>query len=237
MKKTMADYKFFKDYFTIPPIISYNYDKRIIIKEFISSKPKDEWKDNDYERIINSIFENYKSYYRSIKYKKELEDRSAKYYYTKLVEDDIFKELVYKLKSKISDDLFYSEFPLVYQHGDLHLQNIILGKNGKIYYIDWDYVVYAIFFYDFLNGKQLECDYTDNFKTLKNYLQGLYDSYYIKIFSLFGYDFKTDKRIEYIYIYILEDIYLRTLHWVDSSKRNLVKKYEQLLQQLENELN
>lgn len=201
MKKTIDDYNFFRDYFNIPSIVFYDYEEGITIEEFISSKPKNEWTGTDYKKVINDIFIIYENYYNSIK-NNIVKTINAKYYYNKLLEDNTLKDIAYKLKNKISQELFYKNFPFVYQHGDLHLQNVMLGNDDKVYYIDWDYVVHATLFYDFLNWIQWEFTFTQDLYILREYLTGKYDLNFIKNLSIFGQRYYTNKRLDYIYIYI-----------------------------------
>lgn len=75
------------------------------------------------------------------------------------------EELLGALK-KTADDRFYDhhddqepiprpEFeytgPLVFTHNDLNMRNIILGKDGKIWLIDWDYSGYYPRYFEYLS--------------------------------------------------------------------------------------
>lgn len=91
---------------------------------------------NKYRIIIDNIFENYRAYYEHLISRGATEVRNAEYYYKKLLEDDILIDIAITLKSKISDKLFYRDFSLLYQHGDLHLQNILLSSDGITSFID-----------------------------------------------------------------------------------------------------
>lgn len=228
MKKKMKNYSYFKEYFNIPNVLKNDCFKKIVVEKLIESIPKKEWNQNDYVKIINDIFNSYEKYYEKIAIKKKRDFVNAEFYYNELSKDRVFLPLLKILKNKISNELFYENFPRVYQHGDLHLQNIILSKKDQIYYIDWDYSQNAMFYYDIFIGLFLESEYC-NQKYFDLLINGDYDYFLEKIFNIWNCCFYKTKRVEYFYIALMEDVYFRTSSWDEISKSNLVNKYKKIL--------
>lgn len=95
--------------------------------------------------------------------------------------------------------------------------------------------MHANFYYDLIKWIKSEYDFSRHKSYfLKNYLSGEYDLNIIKSFSLFNCEF--NKRAEYIYIFILEDIYISTLKWARNIKEGLNVIYNSFIIGLE-ELN
>ncbi len=147
-EKMISDYNYFKHFFNIPSILHYNSDKRITIEELIESKTKNTWSYGDYKKIIDYIFNSYIEYYKATITKKPLEFSTVSNILYKLNKDGVLKNLACQIESVIAEDLILKKIPIIYQHGDLNLHNIILGKDGIMYFIDWntsgDYFIFLL---------------------------------------------------------------------------------------------
>ena len=95
----------------------------LTIEELIISKPKKEWNKNDYEKVVDCIFSNYKRYFCC--YKKTKHTKVNVYILLQDIRhDDILLPIAVQSKENIPKQLREIEFPLVQQHGDLWLYNI-----------------------------------------------------------------------------------------------------------------
>ena len=129
--------------------------------------------------------------------------------------------------------MIFNDIPTINQHGDLWLYNIMLGKNGEIYFIDWEHSGCYFLFYDLFWWMQNEALYSDNFSYLEIYIMGKYDFHFKEIFGALSYNFNEKLRKDYVYIFILELLHKRILNNTEVIKNTANVLYSKLFLKIE----
>lgn len=229
--KAITNYNYFSNYFRIPKILSYNPIKLTYIEELVSSKIKSEWREKEYSLIINEVFKTYDNYYKSFE-RDKVETESVNSFLYKMEQEPQMKKIVNLIKKELTSDLLNSQIPIIFQHGDLNLHNLMLDKKNNVYFIDWDTAAESFLFFDLLN---LFIDYKDENNEmifLEKYISGKFDYEIENIFSNLNYTFKTNSHKQYIYVYILEKLYRLLSNNADYMKEYLCKNYLNLFLQI-----
>lgn len=219
LKKKIEDYKYFGEYFNIPEILEYDFDKKTSVEELILSKPNNTWKELDYSKVIETIFSSYKQYYKSSSKNNNYGSAKLSDMLSELKEDETLHDLVCQIENEISKKLITEDIPTINQHGDLWLYNTMLAENGQIYFIDWEHSGEYFLFYDLFWWMQNEALYNDKFVYLENYILGVYDVRFKEILGALNYKYDERLRKDYMYIFILELLYKRILNNDESIKK------------------
>lgn len=236
LKKKIDTYEAFKSYFMIPQILSYDLDDRITIEELVISKPKNEWNKNDYEKVIDCIFTNYKYYYLDCSKHKKYTKVSVNKLLKEIQQERILSPIANKIEKNIPDHLMNMEFPAVKQHGDLWLYNILLKQNSETnlcYFIDWEHAGEYFLFYDLFWWMQNEAIYNSDYSYIEKYMSGGYDNHFKDLFEEYGIKFSETLRCYYFNIAILEIINKRILDKEDPTKRTAIDLFMPLLGKIE----
>ncbi|RNF39620.1 phosphotransferase [Planococcus salinus] len=234
LQKKINNYNYFSKYFRIPRVISYNLSEKICFEQLIISKPKNEWTELDYNKVISNIFQTYAQYYFQYAENNTVVYTCMRDKLTQIRNDGILKSLGDMLDLNISAELINSNLPLVNQHGDLWLYNILLSNNKEndIYFIDWEHSGEFIFLYDLFWWMQNEAVYNNDISYLRNYLDGKYDSEIIELFKAFNMIFDQTNRLEYFNIFMIEMLFNRVLSSNESTKLIVLNTYRALMQEL-----
>lgn len=114
-------------------------------------------------------------------------------------------ELLEGIRSKISKDALLEELPFSVQHGDISKENLLYGEaDGKtdFWWIDWEHARERVFFYD-LFFYMINSAYYYNDEALRLYLSGEMDEILKAFFNHFGVKFNSEKRKDYLLIYMM----------------------------------
>ncbi len=236
VKNKIDTYKFFKSYFKIPRILSYDINNQITIEELVISKPKNEWNKNDYKKVIDCIFTNYKHYILYCSEQKKYTKVDINKLLKEIQQDEILLPIAVKLEKNILKYVSKIEFPAVKQHGDLWLYNILLEQNSQTYscyFIDWEHAGEYVFFYDLFWWMQNEALYNNDYSYIEKYVSGGYDHHFKDIFEGYGIKFNNKLRFCYFNIAILEIVNKRILDKEDSIKKTVIDLYMPLLRKIE----
>lgn len=233
LKQKIEDYKFFSSYFTIPKIISYDFDEKISIEELVISRPKKTWDNQDYDIVIESIFNSYKNYFDICRMNNLFSYGNISGMISQLKNDKVLNGLTIKIEKEISQNLITDKIPVINQHGDLWLYNTMLGENQEVYFIDWEHSGEYFLFYDLFWWMQNEALYNDNFSYLERYIMGKYDIHFKGIFESLNYNFNEQLRKDYVYIFILELLYKRILNNSENTKKTANTLFSKLFVQIQ----
>lgn len=233
LKKKIEDYKYFGEYFNIPEIMEYDFDKKTSVEELVLSKPKNTWNELDYSKVIETTFSSYEQYYNSSYKNNNYGYAKLSDMLSELKEDETLNDLVCQIEKEISRELITDDIPTINQHGDLWLYNTMLGKNGKVYFIDWEHSGEYFLFYDLFWWMQNEALYNDNFSHLERYIMGEYDVHFKGVFEALNYNFNKRLRKDYVYIFILELLYKRILNNSENIKKTANALFSKLFVQIQ----
>lgn len=233
LKKKIENYKYFGEYFNIPEIMEYDFDKKTSVEELVLSKTKNTWNELDYSKVIETIFSSYEKYYKSSSKNNNHGYAKVSDMLSKLKEDETLNNLVCQIEKEISKELITEDIPTINQHGDLWLYNTMLGKNRKVYFIDWEHSGEYFLFYDLFWWMQNEALYNDNFSHLERYLMGRYDVHFKEMFDALNYNFNERLRKDYVYIFILELLYKRILNNSENIKKRANALFSELFVQMQ----
>lgn len=212
----LKTYDFFKEYFTIPKIVSF--EKKIIVEEFIPSK--DIWSLEDRNSIMENLLFRYLKYFEKNKTYNEIIYKNANYLLnlTKTEEAKGF------FKKTMSKQIMATEFPTIRLHGDLRKNNILLdSKKEGIYIIDWENTANYFIFYDLFFLMYHEAIYNNNYTIIKKYALGEYDKCFESIFAIYNLKYDKDKKVEYFNVFLLE-------HYIKKVNQNslILNKYNEI---------
>lgn len=233
-KKLLDSYKYFQPHFKISKIFSYDSSKNTIIEELIVSKPRTNWLEREYQKVMDTIFisyiHNYPFYVKKYNYKSE--NMLEKVY--NLKNDNILNGITNNILDRLPKEFLYLEVPIIYQHGDINLHNIMLGKDNEIYFIDWNKAGYYSILYDLFNWIRSEGN--SNLYEFKRYMLGGYDEKFEEVFSIFEMKFEKQSRLEYFYLFLLESLYRRVINRDKKTKKLRLNEYQRLLANIGKEL-
>lgn len=233
LKKKVEDYRYFGEYFNIPEITEYDFDKKTSVEELVSSKPKNIWNELDYSKVIETIFSSYEQYYKSSSKNNNYGSAKVSDMLTELKDDETLNDLVCQIEKEISKELITDDIPTINQHGDLWLYNTMLGENGKVYFIDWEHSGEYFLFYDLFWWMQNEALYNNNFSYLERYIMGKYDVHFKEMFDALNYNFNERLRKDYVYIFMLELLYKRILNNSENIKKTANALFSKLFVQIQ----
>lgn len=218
LQKKISYNDYFGYYFRTPKILTVDYDKKFSIEELVLSKPKRLWSFFDYQIVIENIFKSYRNYYMESAGKQVHKPGYLSSLIRKLKSDELLQDIAGKIENEIPQTLITDNIPIMKQHGDLWLRNTLLGDNGDIYFIDWEYAGEYFLFYDLFYW--MLCEWTDNsdFSYIYNFMNGKYDACFEDIFQPFNYKYDRQYCKSYFYIFILEILYHRVLPETDLIK-------------------
>lgn len=161
LEKKIADYNYFSKYFNIPEILSYCLDKWISIERIIQCKPKLEWHKQDYDFVINRLFNEYISYFSNSYKNRVISYINIEETLLIIRKDTILKDITDIIDLNIPESVLRTNFPAYIQHGDLSAYNVLL-RNNEIYIIDWEHSGHYIIFYDLFWIMTNEAIYSNN---------------------------------------------------------------------------
>ncbi len=142
----------------IPKLISCDFGERIAGEELVAFKPKKEWNKEDYEKVIDKVFADYKNYYLDCSLQRRYSYMSVEIV-LRIVKGDLsLSEIANVLEKRIPEDFQNMKFPEVRQHGDLWLYNVLLGANSKksVYFIDWEHAGQYFFYMIYSGGCKMK---------------------------------------------------------------------------------
>lgn len=226
----IENYAYFKNYFKMPAIIWTNDEHLLIMEELITFQPKHGWSQNDYYTVMEDIFYRYTDYFHACEVK-------GIYMYTSpadLLHSLPVSEEFYFIRNNIDIELFDLPIPCLKLHGDLWTSNTLLKKenNYEVHYIDWEFSKEFTFFYDFFMMMWLEVYMNNNYIYIEKYIQGEYDYFFKKIFSIFHLTFHPHLRIDYFHIFFLNFFKDRYIYFDDKNKRYVFKQYKRLFDKI-----
>jgi len=202
--KKIEKYKMFNSYFRIPSITHSCITNYVTTEEMVDFIPRNKLKERDYDKIVNYIFNSYCDYFEIRVKTSQYNTANAMDFLTNYqLNSDTFL-ITHKLKKNIERNSLGSNIPILYQHGDLSLSNILLAKNKKCYMIDWEHANSYSFLYDIMWAWQNEAINRNNYYFLKEYYSGKYDKSLQRIFGIFNLSYNENLRHVYLNIVIAE---------------------------------
>ncbi|HHT66592.1 MAG: hypothetical protein ACOX25_02675 [Caldicoprobacterales bacterium] len=230
--KKLRLYEQLKTYFLMPSILEYNSKELYVVEKLISAKHTGQWSKSDYLDVILDVFHKETLYL--------MECKSKKAYILKGMQDllaDLNKNspIVEFLLSKLSSSTLELEFPFVKLHGDLWSSNILFGKcvPHEIYYIDWEKSRSYVFFYDLYYLMLNECYIKSNYLYAEKYMDGEFDKLLEAVYQIFGMDFEPNRRIDYLYITLLNQYKERWTLKGKNEERKIGKQWKLIIQRIE----
>ena len=227
-KNKINIHKQFSSHFPIPPIIDQVEKKRIVIERYIDYKSNQHWDEYDFKFVINEIFRRYLEYFKEAAASDNFCWLTPAEVLNALPEKDAF---IKDIMEGISLEMMWKPFAVLNIHGDLWSPNILIDKEDSqnIFFIDWELAGEMFFFYDFFVFMWNEALTNRNFSFIRSYMNGEYDDYFFHAFEIFGMDFETARKQEYLNIFFL-NMYLRRwtetapdyLEWVHLEYRKLM---------------
>ncbi len=202
---------YFSAYFPIPTILKHNDVELFTIEQMVDFFPYDNLQNKDYLRIADKIFSLYTAYYQNIHDSSAYNTTKPSSFSDYNILHPINRANVECIRAAIDASLLNIELPVVYQHGDLSLQNILFANNDKIYIIDWEHASSFSFLYDVMWFWQNEAINRDNYYMIEHYLSGGCDAYMAKLFSCFKMKYLPGHRLSYFLIMLTELIWNRVL--------------------------
>ncbi|WP_040203796.1 protein kinase family protein [Neobacillus jeddahensis] len=223
----LEQYENFNNYFPMPAILCVDYEKKMIIEELVQFKQNHSWQEDDYLYLMFDIFNRYIDYFEQC-----IEKRISSF----ITAEDLLittgsANETQDIFNKISPQIIGAKFPYLPLHGDLWTANTLLakGEESNIYYIDWEYSMEYIFFYDFFHLMWLEVYVNNNYLYIDKYVKGDFDLYFKRIFSQFNLKFQDEFRLDYFYIYFLNFFKERLAHLDRIDQMDYLSKYKILL--------
>ena len=114
--------------------------------------------------------------------------------------------------------------PFVYQHNDVVLSNILKDDKGFTLF-DYEFYGENVFFYDCFMWMVWEAVKYSHDDYLLDYLDGKYDDKFSLLFSQVNTSFDTNRRKDYVYMYIIANI---NIHLITGDGTN-IRKYKRVL--------
>lgn len=209
--KNIKNYKTFNSHFRIPSITHYCSANYVTMEEMVDFIPRNKLKERNFDKIVDYIFNSYCDYFEMrVKASQYNTAKAADFltdYQLNLNSDAVF--ITNKLKKYIERNSLNRNIPILLQHGDLSLSNILLAKNKKCYIIDWEHANSYSFLYDIMWAWQNEAINRNNYYFLKEYYSGKYDKNLQRIFNIFNLSYDDNLRHVYLNIVIAELLYKR----------------------------
>jgi len=207
--KKIENYKIFNSYFRIPSITHYCSKNYVTMEEMVDFIPRIKLKERDFDKIVNYIFDSYCDYFEMRVKASQFNTAKAVDFLTNYQLNSDAVSITHKLKKNIERNSLSSNIPILFQHGDLSLSNILLAKNKKCYMIDWEHANSYSFLYDIMWAWQNEAINRNNYYFLKEYYSGKYDKNLQRIFDIFDLSYDDNLRHVYLNIVIAELLYKR----------------------------
>ena len=109
-----------------------------------------------------------------------------------------------KLLEELESQISIKSLSKKYVHGDLHIGNILISKEGKLYYIDFENSREDVFFYDCFNYIYVDFTYNNNPFLLDAYLDRDVEimNSFKSLFGAVGFHFLDTEIIQYLYIFL-----------------------------------
>lgn len=225
-------YKFFSEHFKIPKIKLVNEKKLYYIEELINVKQYNEWNNNDYDIVVNKLYEKFYDYHLNCQqsYNKQKNVDFLKYF-NAIQKNAALKELNETIISNLDSRYLNIGIPSILSHSDLWLRNILLSKNREVYFIDWEHAREHSIFYDLLFYIQNEYVYNNNVIPLKNFLEKNNNNNFGEILKLYNLSNEVNDRKNYFLLFLIEFLYFR-LNNVGVNTSKIISKYIKLIENL-----
>lgn len=222
----------FREYFSMT-ILDCNDNKQAYTESFLDFTPYRQWTNMEVNNGLKAIFSNYRDYYASVN-SDILKTVSATDLFAQFKEKVKNEELIYRIGKILLDQSQLEEisWPIVQMHGDLNFNNILLA-DGEYYFIDWEDADEHLLFYDLLNWLFVEAAFSDDYRFLQNYLEGIYDPYFVDIFAELNKDFTVTNKYYYLVMYICERIVKFELEVHNQIIDVIYDKYLKVLRKIE----
>ena len=120
--------------------------------------------------------------------------------------------------------------PFVYQHNDVVLSNI-LKENDEYTLFDYEFYGENIFYYDSLMWIVWEAVHYSHDIYLHEFLSGKFDKYFQQMFLSVGMKYNTDRRIDYVLMFIIANI---NIHQLTGDSTN-IQDYKRVVSMMLNE--
>ncbi len=201
----------FNRFFLIPTLLCHNDIRLLTIEEMVDFIPPPNLLQKDYLTIAKNILNFYTAYFRKIYQPNTCEKvKPASFFeYQELHPKN--KANIEFIRSVIDESVLNTEIPVVYQHGDLSISNILLTKNKNCYIIDWEHTAHFSFLYDIMFFWQNEAKHQNNHTPLVHYFQGGYDIQMRNIFRALDMEYDIQHRLTFYLIAVSEVIKNRVL--------------------------
>lgn len=213
----------FKDYFPLINTCFFDEDN-IIEEELVDIVPKLYWNKDKYEYILNNLFKYYEDYYHknnefeSVEIKSFLDEINKTNYMIPFIED-------VNLKINLKNNLC-----LFKHHGDLSSSNILLTNSNDIKIIDWTYSDYYFVGNDIFEFIHLSSINDNQMWLLENYITGVYDEQFEKLYKSAGTLYVPEKRLDYLNTYIYENMLRKNKGEEVSVINHYIREYKRFIE-------
>lgn len=179
----------FKRYFNTS-IDEIDSELNLIFSKYIIGNTLAAQSIKDKSKYVSRIFAQYKIYIGNETLDSKISPRQI---LDKLSVNPYFKKHYDSEYSHLLKPILHIDFPTIILHGDMHLDNILIDSQNKIYFIDFDLMHPGIFFEDiFTLYSYLDHDFLKNLKISQTqYLKELflqnkspYDTKYIHLYYI-----------------------------------------------------
>ncbi len=215
---TLNHYRYFKNYFPLPEILYNNEKELVIMEEFIEYKSCNTWTEQDYNEVMENVFEWYLRYFIKAKSTSNYSNTLL----TSLVEDE--DEVNNYIRRNTDEEIMKVKFPFLKLHGDLWAPNILINYGNNIHFIDFEYASNYIFFYDFFWLITEQAIFNNNYILIDKYFSGAYDDCFNKIFKVFDMVFNNDNRLDYLNVFFLN---FSVKRWSQLKRENRARRFSE----------
>lgn len=137
--------RYFSDYF-LTPIIEVNTENKCITEKLVDYTPVEQLSESQHNQILNVLVESTLAHISNLD-PNQVTPIAANDLLKKLKEDFANQSIVKRLEDMIPHALLDIVIPQIPCHGDSQKNNILLADE-RVYFIDWEYAGWYLFYFD-----------------------------------------------------------------------------------------